>query len=103
MIVQRMNGISLVFSAIDVSATTCNSPRMVPGLLHHTDVVASSSWVTMVTPCCNAVVDVFTPIHCWAGGPPLADVGHSSPNRCDRCGDEALGGVTVVGMSVVGG
>ena len=76
---------------------------MVPGLLHHTDVVASSSSVTMVAPCCNAIVDVFSPIHCWAGGPPPADVGHSSPTVMTGGGGVVVGGVTVVGVSVVGG
>ena len=34
-----------------------------------------------VAPCCDAIIDVFSPIHCWTGSPPPADVGHSSMNH----------------------
>ena len=57
---------------------------VVAGLLLHTDVVAASSWVGEEASRCNAIVYVFSPIHCWAGGPPPTDVGHSSPNSSDR-------------------
>ena len=49
--------------------------------VHHTDEIAASSSVLVVAPCCDAVVNVFSPIHCWAGGPPPADVGHSSTSH----------------------
>ena len=87
---------SLIFSAIDAVATICNSPRGVPGLLHHTDVVAASSSVSVVTPCCDAAVYFFSPSHCWAGGPPPADVGHSSPNRSHSSGRVCSGWLNIV-------
>ena len=84
---------SLIFSAVDVggSGSTCGSPRVVQSILHHTDVVAASSSVGVVTPCCDAIIDVFGPIHCWAGSPPPANVGQSSKNHGFWSGRQSSG------------
>ena len=52
------------------------------------------------TPRCDAVVDVFSPTHCWAGGLSPADVTHPTASRGRwRCWVVGV----VVGVSVVGG
>ena len=67
------------------------------GVLHQTDVVAASSNVGVITPRCDAVVDIFSPINCWAGGPPPADVTHPTASR-----GRVVGGVGGVGVPLVG-
>ena len=48
-------------------------------------VVACGGYEGMVvrTPRCNAIVDIFSPMHCWAGGPSPADVAHPTAG-CGR-------------------
>ena len=72
----------LIFCAVDPIVRGSGSLCRVLGVLHQTDVVAASSSVLVPAPRCDAVVDVFSPMHCWAGGPSPADVTHST--SCDR-------------------
>ena len=71
----------MVFCAIYPIARASGSLWRVLGILHQTDVVAASSSVGVVTPCCDAIVDVFSSTHCWAGGPSPADVTHPTASR----------------------
>ena len=73
----------LVFCAIYPIIRAGSSLWRILGVLHQTDVVAASSSVGVVTPCCDAFVDVFSPMHCWAGGPSPADVTHPTAG-CGR-------------------
>ena len=82
----RIKGMAtgLILCAVDVRwpDSARRGPRVVLDVrcIHHTDEVAPSPRMLVVTPRCDAVVDVFSSIHCWAGGPPPADVGHSPTN-----------------------
>ena len=73
----------LIFCTIYPIVRVSGSLWRVLGVLHQTDVVAASSSVGVVTPRCDAVVDVFSPTHCWAGGPSPADITHPTAG-CGR-------------------
>ena len=66
----------LIFCAIYPIDRASGSLWRVVGILHQADVVAASSSVGVPAPCCDAVVNVFSPMHCWAGCSSPADVGH---------------------------
>ena len=66
----------MVFSAIYPIAGASGSLWRVLGVLHQADVVATSSSVLVPTPRCDAIIDVFSSMHCWTGGPSPADVTH---------------------------
>ena len=74
----------LIFCAIYPIIRASGSLWRVLGILHQTDVVAASSSMLVPTPRCDAVVDVFSPIHCWAGSPSPADVTYPTAG-CGRC------------------
>ena len=66
----------LIFSSIYPIVGASGSLWRVLGVLHQADVVAASSSVLVPTSCCDAIVYVFSPMHCWAGSPSPADVAH---------------------------
>ena len=71
----------MVFCAIYPIVRGSGSLWRVVGYLPQADVVATTSSVLVPTPRCDAIVDVFSPMHCWAGGPSPADVTHPTAGR----------------------
>ena len=71
----------MVFCAVYPIVRGSGSLCRVVGYLPQADVVAASSSVLVPTPCCDAVVDIFSAMPCWAGGPSPADVTHPTAAR----------------------
>ena len=71
----------LIFCGIYPIVRASGSLWRVLGVLRQADVVAASSSVGVPTPRCDAIVDIFGPMHCWVGGPSPADVTHPTVGR----------------------
>ena len=73
----------MVFCAVYPIVRDSGSLWRVRGYLPQADVVAASSSMVVRTPCCNAVVDIFSTMHCWAGGPSPTDVTHPTAGQAE--------------------